>query len=154
MNLGRRKHSDEHGQAMVEFALVLPILLLVIIGIFEFGKAINYWIDQNQLASEGARWVVVNKVPGGPTPPASVADYKTYILTQAETQELRNLATNGIKICFASGTTAGNPATVAITSNYSPLPLLKIATVRIVSKATMRLEQAQSYGGGDPIAQC
>ena len=53
------------GQALVEFALVLPLLLLVVIGIFEFGKAINYWIDQNQIASEGARWVAVNKVPGG-----------------------------------------------------------------------------------------
>ena len=99
VDFGRSSGTSERGQALVEFALVLPLLLLVVIGMLEFGKAINYWIDQNQLASEGARWVVVNRVPSGSslnTNP-SVTDYKTYIQAQAETQELRNLAV--IKIC-------------------------------------------------------
>jgi Flp pilus assembly protein TadG len=39
----------EEGQAMVEFALILPILLLVICGILEFG-----WIFGNQLLADNA----------------------------------------------------------------------------------------------------
>ena len=39
--LGRTKQTatPRHGQAMVEFALILPILMLIIVGIFEFGLA-------------------------------------------------------------------------------------------------------------------
>ena len=53
----------EEGQATVEFAIVIPLLLLLIVGIIEFGKAFNYWIDLNHLANEGARWAAVEKVP-------------------------------------------------------------------------------------------
>ena len=34
----RRSKPDENGQGMVEFALVLPLLLLVMFGIIEFGR--------------------------------------------------------------------------------------------------------------------
>ena len=36
---------DESGQALVEFALVLPLLLLLVLGMVDFGKAYNYWND-------------------------------------------------------------------------------------------------------------
>lgn len=144
MGSSRERRKSESGQSLVEFALVLPLLLLVIMGIFEFGKTINYWIDQNQIASEGARWVVVNKVPSGVV--TTPALYKAYITSQAETQELQNLA--AVKVCFPNGTTGGNPATVSITSNYNPIPLLKVATIKITSKATLRTEQAQSTLSG------
>jgi Flp pilus assembly protein TadG len=48
-----------HGQSVVEFALVLPLLLLLVFGITEFGRA---WLTQNVLTSaarEGARLAVV-----------------------------------------------------------------------------------------------
>jgi Flp pilus assembly protein TadG len=47
------------GQSVVEFALVLPLLLLILFGITEFGRA---WMTQNILTSaarEGARLAVV-----------------------------------------------------------------------------------------------
>ena len=47
------------GQSVVEFALVLPVILLVLFGITEFGRA---WMTQNILTSaarEGARHAVV-----------------------------------------------------------------------------------------------
>src|SRR5438067_9074985 len=73
---GRRGHSlrralrrcrDERGVAVTEFALVLPLLLLLILGMIDFGKAINYWLDNTHLANEGARLAVVNNNPGGST---------------------------------------------------------------------------------------
>ncbi len=53
----------ESGQAMVEFALVLPILLAVLCGIIDFG-----WLYYNQLtltnaAREGARYAVIHYDP-------------------------------------------------------------------------------------------
>lgn len=46
---GILRRTSEKGQAIVEFALVLPVLLLLICGIIDFG-----WIFGNQLASENA----------------------------------------------------------------------------------------------------
>lgn len=55
-----KRHKNEKGQAMVEFALLLPILLILLLGIIDFG-----WLFYNQLAlnnscREGARFAVVN----------------------------------------------------------------------------------------------
>jgi Flp pilus assembly protein TadG len=57
------KFKKENGQSMVEFALILPILLLIVCGIMDFG-----WILYNQLAlsnsaRDGARFAVVNTTP-------------------------------------------------------------------------------------------
>lgn len=55
------KLSRRKGQALVEFALVLPFLIVLIIGIMEFG-----WLTKNQLtvnnaAREGARTAAVGR---------------------------------------------------------------------------------------------
>ena len=46
---------DERGQALVEFALVLPILLILVLGIIEFGRAWNLHQTITHAAREGAR---------------------------------------------------------------------------------------------------
>ena len=63
LNSRRRQLHNQRGVAMVEFALVLPILLIVLFGIFDFGRAINYWIDATHLANETARYAAVGNKP-------------------------------------------------------------------------------------------
>ena len=63
----------ESGVALVEFAMVLPLLLILLLLILDFGRAINYWIDTTHLASEGARLAAVDKAPGGTSRPTSRA---------------------------------------------------------------------------------
>jgi Flp pilus assembly protein TadG len=43
------------GQAMVEFALVLPILLLLLFGMIEFGRVFHEYLVVTHAAREGAR---------------------------------------------------------------------------------------------------
>ena len=50
----------EHGQAMVEFALVLPILILLIGGIIDFGWIFFNQISVNNASREAARHVAVH----------------------------------------------------------------------------------------------
>jgi Flp pilus assembly protein TadG len=50
----------EDGQALVEFALVLPIVVIIIFGIASFGFALNGWNDETHLVSEAARCAAVN----------------------------------------------------------------------------------------------
>ena len=49
---------------MVEFALILIPLLILVVGIIQFGIGLNYWLDMNRLSNQGARWAVVNEYPG------------------------------------------------------------------------------------------
>src|SRR5437660_292654 len=50
----RMRLSDARGVALAELALVLPLLLVLLLGMLDFGKAFNDWIDETHLANEGA----------------------------------------------------------------------------------------------------
>lgn len=50
---------DERGGAMVEFAIVVPLLMLFVMGIVEFGRAWNTYQVITDAAREGARRAVV-----------------------------------------------------------------------------------------------
>jgi len=51
----RRTGKKEGGQSLVEFALVLPIFLLILFAIVDFGMAFHAWITVTNSAREGAR---------------------------------------------------------------------------------------------------
>jgi len=132
---------DERGAALVEFALVVPILLVLLMAMLDFGKAFNYWIDETQLASAGARWAVVNA-------------------SQADTKELRNGGTSSVanpaKVCISfppvsghSNPLVGDPVRVTVSVSYKWLPIIgqRISAVAttIRGESTMRLEAPPTY---------
>ncbi len=58
----RRAHGPRRaGQALVEFALLLPLLCLLILGIVEFARAWNAYQVVTDAAREGARLAVVDE---------------------------------------------------------------------------------------------
>src|SRR5437016_1094111 len=81
----RSRVRSERGQAAVEFALVVPFICFLVWALVDFGKGVNYWLDANHLASEGARLAAV--LGNQPQPGGNMA---AYIQQQAETSELRN----------------------------------------------------------------
>ena len=145
---------DERGVSLVEFALVLPIFVLLLFGMLDFGKAFNYWIDETHLANEGARWAVVDKNP------ASSGTLQEYIRSQATTAELRNGGTPSIadpvQVCieFPDGTSeVGDPVRVTLSATYRWLGLiaeeLSVTETTIAGSATMRLEhEPTKYSAG------
>jgi Flp pilus assembly protein TadG len=50
-----RRARDERGVAAIEFALVMPLLLIMLLGIMVYGVYFFTWIFVTQAASEGAR---------------------------------------------------------------------------------------------------
>lgn len=46
---------NRKGQAVVELSLVLPIFILVILGIFDFGRALHCWSSLNHQCVQAAR---------------------------------------------------------------------------------------------------
>jgi hypothetical protein len=47
---------EERGQSLVEMALILPILLLLVVGIVDLGRAFNNHVIITNAAREGARY--------------------------------------------------------------------------------------------------
>jgi len=64
---------SQRGAALVEAAMTIPILLLIAVGIFEFGRAYQFWQVLTNAAREGARVAV--------TPNATAGDAQTTALT-------------------------------------------------------------------------
>lgn len=56
----RKNLKDEKGQAMVEFALILPIFLLILCGILDMGWMFYNQLNLNNVCRDGARYAVVN----------------------------------------------------------------------------------------------
>ncbi len=59
MKLRTRIRHDERGQALVEAAMITPLVLLLMVGIFEIGRAYQTWQVLTNAAREGARASVV-----------------------------------------------------------------------------------------------
>jgi Flp pilus assembly pilin Flp len=58
MNRFRRR---EDGQSMVEFALILPIFVLVLVGLFDVGRAVYAYNTVNNAAREAGRLAIVDQ---------------------------------------------------------------------------------------------
>jgi Flp pilus assembly protein TadG len=73
----KRFHADDRAQSLVEFAFVLPIVLLMVLGLFDLARAV--W-QENTLAyavREGTRYAIVHgstaATPIGPCASCSIA---------------------------------------------------------------------------------
>jgi Flp pilus assembly protein TadG len=51
----RKRGPYERGQALVEFALVIPVFLILVLGIVDFGWAFRSWMTVTNSAQEGAQ---------------------------------------------------------------------------------------------------
>jgi Flp pilus assembly protein TadG len=149
---------DERGVALTEFALVAPLLFVVLFATIDFGKGINYWNEQTQMAAQGARLAAVNGTnaySGACVGSGTAATLANYIQCQAATNELRNGGGSTTKsaVCIvpSGGGAAGNPITVRVRTQYTWLPLysiirLHLGTTTIQGQATMRLERPWTAG--------
>src|SRR5260370_26451293 len=61
MGLGRLvvSHGGDAGQNRVEFALLLPILMYILMGIMQFGLIFAVYLTLNNAVREGARWATI-----------------------------------------------------------------------------------------------
>jgi Flp pilus assembly protein TadG len=58
------RHGADRGAAMVEFALVLPIFVLLLCGIVDFSRAFNTQLKLSDAAAEGARMLAISRTVG------------------------------------------------------------------------------------------
>jgi Flp pilus assembly protein TadG len=68
-----RRIQDERGQTMVEFALVIPVLFMVLFGIIQFGILYNDYVTVTDAARVGARKGAVSRTTANPAGLAEAA---------------------------------------------------------------------------------
>ena len=90
---GKRKKS--FGQSLVEFTVLLPILLMMLSGLIEFGFLLNYYLDLVDAAREAARFAADDDplIRGGPFD--GDTDTTFYQLAQDMTLDSINIGSGG-----------------------------------------------------------
>lgn len=110
---------------MVEFAILLPILVLLIMGMVEFGRAYNAQITLTQASREGARVLAITKDPGQAATAAS------------------NVAATTLNVSMLSvsttACTSGDPTSLTASYPFSyDIPLWGTATINLSATGVMR----------------
>ena len=127
---------DQNGGAVVEFAIILPLLIALLFGIVEFGLLLyNKQIITNA-CREGARAGIVSRTPRLPD-----SDIETVIDKYSD----KYLVTFGTKNfpppnISRSGTLFGDDLSVRITYEYNFLVLKAFGPITLNAKTIMKME--------------
>ena len=125
---------NERGAALLQTAIALPIILMICVGIFEFGRAYQTWQVLTNAAREGARIAVLEAytddqvastvrtyLTGGQLPNASTASINIVrneplgISTASRVTvnyPFQFMVLNGVARLVRNGSTAGTPLTM------------------------------------------
>ena len=117
----RRRHASRSlGQSLVEFALVLPVLLLLLMMGIDFGRIFLGWVNLNNTARIGANFAATNATLMAAGNPAAQASYRN-LITQDATATNCTLPTPIPNPTFPDGTALGQRAHVEITCQFRVL---------------------------------
>lgn len=162
-----RRADVTRGQALIEFALVIPVLFLLLVNAVNFGGFLFAWITVANAARTGAQFLISQGAAAGAPSAPSVAQVDTLITN--DISSLLNRASlvvrvctnnNTVITCSGSGTSqpAADPepltylsATVDVTYTYRPfIPVFDFTEMavhaslpgsRIHRQAMMRVAQ-------------
>jgi Flp pilus assembly protein TadG len=125
----RLRNAD--GQSVVEFALVLPVLALVLFGIIQFGIVFNNYIDLTDAVRAGARKAAVSARVSNPTA----------VATQAVVNSAGDITIDPTKVTVTSTWQPGDDVSVQAAYPYAiSLFGLVVASGDLHSKTIERVE--------------
>jgi Flp pilus assembly protein TadG len=142
-----RRLRKENGTALMEAAFTLPILLLIAVGIFEFGRAFQTWQVLTNAAREGARVAVLPN----PDPNAAVQRVRDYMqMGQLPNYASATVTITATNVQVGASTSPGSQVRVSYPFSFIVLnPVIQLITpgsttgaqaLNMVSTATMRNE--------------
>lgn len=118
------RHEDQKGASAVELALVLPILVALIFGIFQFGLVFNNYLAITHAAREGARLATVDKYD------------ETVVRDRAAPAD-----PTSVSIAYPNGNVQGEPVVVTVTDDFPlDIPFFGSVNIPLTGSATMRME--------------
>jgi Flp pilus assembly protein TadG len=118
---------NQRGASAVEFAIILPILVMILFGMFQFGIAYNNWIALTHAAREGARLAAVGNY-----------DEQT-VRDRAPSVDIASVDVTGLDGSI------GDSVTVNVTGSVLDIqiPFVGSWPIQLQSEASMRIEQTE-----------
>jgi len=133
---GFRRAGRTEGQALVEFAMVLPLLALLLFAIIQFGIVYNNYVSLTDAVRAGARKAAVSRQTTDPTGPVGVTKQAVIDAGSDIT-----IASGDITVSTPDGWNPGEGVTVTATHPYSiNLFGIVVASGNLSSKTTERIE--------------
>ena len=129
-----KKLRSESGASAVEFALLLPVLMMILFGIIEFGLALHRQAILTNASREGARLGIVQSVP-----PIALAAVNTKIDSYLGPAGIPP-GTVGRTIVGVPGSVTGVPVIVTLTLPYTLSVLPNLTSVASLITLTARTE--------------
>ena len=142
-NAPSKRTSRRKGQALVEFALLVPLVFLLAVNALNFGGFLFAWITVANAARAGAEYMSMSSASPGAPAPATLAQITTLVTN--DVSSLLNRSSLAVAIC-TNATTAANGcttlfdpeapaytlATVDVTYTYQPfIPLFSFPKLGI-----------------------
>jgi Flp pilus assembly protein TadG len=145
----RALRREQGGTAMVEFALVAPLLFGLLIAILDFGQALNYYNQQTQLVGLGARAAVVSRCPDGTALGTGCTTIQQQLVDTYATGAIKN----NTNICIQSVAPVGQPVTVTASYDFRMVPFNVLGigipgTITIEASQSERQEAPPTYTAG------
>lgn len=139
----RSQRHGRRGQALVELAIILPLMLLLLAGAIDLGRAFYLYIGMQNAAREGAAHGMANPA----VPPASIDEAA---ITSAARAELGGDPDLDVDVecapdpdCVAIDDEDGNLLTVTVSHDFNfVMPLIPDLTLRTSSSAVFMLSGA------------
>jgi len=98
----------DDGAVLVEFALVMPLLFLILFGLIEFGININDFQSIRQATRDAARQAVVGDYGTGSCTPASAAAADNAAAVQCTARKGAGISSLAVKVVFTDLGTAND----------------------------------------------
>ncbi|HEX6464352.1 MAG TPA: TadE/TadG family type IV pilus assembly protein [Vicinamibacterales bacterium] len=139
-----KRFRNQKGTALLEAAITIPIILLIAVGIFEFGRAYQTWQILTNAAREGARVAILNG--------STDANVTTVVRNYMQAGQLDNYASATVTITHnvaLTGSDTGSQVQIAYPFQFMVLqPVIQLVTpssntgapITMTSVALMRNE--------------
>lgn len=124
----RTRFRNRRGAILIEFVMISLLLLLSIIGVMEFGRAVWVHNSLSHAAREGARWAIVRGNQSGRV--ADTAAVSSYVLTKTST---RPVAVNTV---WSPNKDPGSTVTVTVQHSFRAVVPI-IPTITLGSRSRM-----------------
>jgi len=128
-----RKLGNQRGQALVEFTIILPLLLLIVMGIIQFGMIFNSYLSLQNASREGARAGIVG---------SSSTEIRDTIIAVSPNLDASNLT---VTVTPSDAyRQSGDTLTVKLTYTYNlTIPIIKNilgGSITLNTQTSMRIE--------------
>ena len=123
----RRLRTSERGSAMVELAVVLPVLVLLAIGVMDYGRVYFTSIAVANAARAGAEWGAFARAG------SYLEDANMQNFAKLDGAEIAPITVTSNHVCMCGGTTVGCTGTTCPSGYGTPIVLVEVTATKTVA---------------------